>query len=310
MVEKRSTILRRLIGREKVLWTPLVYDCISARIFEHAGFEAVSVSGYGVSVSLLGMPDMGFISLPEITMVARHIANCVQIPVIADADTGFGNALNVLRTTKDFIQSGVAAISIEDQVAPKRCGHVAGKQVISLEEAVGKFMAADHVRKELDPDFVIIARTDARGAIGGNLEEAIKRANSYIEAGADVAFVEAIVSVEELQCVLKGVKAPIKYNMHGISPIIPIKKLEEMGIAIVGFGVPYWVAAGAIWDYAHDLKKRGTEAQVEFFQRMKGHPLEEFNSFAGFTEMKRMEEKYLPNEEVLQKYQTTLGYKP
>lgn len=310
MLEKKTTVLRRLIEKKKVTLQPLCYDCISARIFEKAGFEVIAISGYGLSTSLLGMPDMGFISLPELAMMARFVANSVDIPVIADADTGFGNAINVLYTTKYLIQSGVAAMLIEDQLAPKRCGHVAGKQVIPIEEAVGKYMAASDVRKELDPDFVIIGRTDARGAVGGSIDEAIKRANAYIEAGADVAFVEALTSEEELSRVVKEVKAPILYNMVGISPIIPFTRLQEIGVSIVVFGVAQFAAASAMWDYAHDLKKRGIEAQIEFSERMKGHPLEEFHAFSGFPEMRKMEEKYLPKEEVILKYQTTLGYKP
>lgn len=310
MKKKKTTLLRRRIETERGLWNPLCYDCVSAKIFEKAGADLIAISGYGISMSLLGLPDMGFISLPELAMVTRFVANSVETPVIADADTGFGNALSVLRATRELIQAGAAAMLIEDQLAPKRCGHVAGKQVIPMEEAIGKFSAAVEVRNELDSDFVIVARTDARGALGGSLEEAIMRANAYIKAGADVAFVEGIPSKEELRRVVKEVNGPVLYNMVGISPIIPIPELKDMGVSIIGFGMAQWAATRAMWDYAHDIKKRGIEAQVEFLERMKGHPLEEFHVFAGFPEMKAMEEKFLPKEEVEQKYQDTLGYKP
>ena len=310
MAKKKTTLLRRRIEKEKGLWNPLCHDCVSARIFEKAGADLIAISGYGISMSLLGLPDMGFISLPELAMVTRFIANSVDTPVIADADTGFGNALNVLRTTRELIQSGATAMLIEDQLAPKRCGHVAGKQVIPLEEAVGKYMAAVEVRNELDPDFILVARTDARGALGGSLEEAIRRANAYIKAGVDVAFVEGIPSLEELKRVVKEVKGPVLYNMIGISPIIPFSELKEIGVSIIGFGNAQWAATKAMWDYAHDIKKRGIEAQIEFLEGMKGHPLEEFHVFAGFPEMKAMEERFLPKEEIVQKYQGTLGYKP
>lgn len=310
MAKKKTTLLRRRIETEKGLWNPLSHDCVSARILEKAGADIIGVSGYGISVSLLGLPDMGFISLPELAMVTRFIANSVETPLLVDADTGFGNALNVLRTTREIIQAGAAAMFIEDQLAPKRCGHVAGKQVIPLEEAVGKYRAALEVRNELDPDFVIVARTDARGAVGGSLEEAIRRANAYIEAGVDVAFVEGIPSKEELRRVVKEVEGPVLYNMIGISPVIPLPELKEMGVSIVAFGGPHLVGVRAMWDYAQDIKKRGVAAQVEFMERMKGHPLEDWHAFAGFTKMKAMEEKFLPKEEVEQKYQSTLGYKP
>ena len=161
-MKKKSTLLRERIENEKGLWNPCCYDCLSARIFDAAGADVIAISGYGISQSLLGLPDMGFISLPELTMVTRNVVNVIDTPVLADADTGFGNALNVIRTTRELIRAGAAAMLIEDQLAPKRCGHVAGKQVVPMEEAVGKYRAAADVRKELDPDFVLVARTDAR----------------------------------------------------------------------------------------------------------------------------------------------------
>ena len=144
-MKKKSTVLRQRIEKEKGLWNPCCYDCISARIFDKAGADVIAVSGYGISMSLLGLPDMGFITLPELAMVTRHIAGSIETPVLADADTGFGNALNVTRTTREMINTGAAAMLIEDQLAPKRCGHVAGKRVIPLEEAVGKYKAADKI---------------------------------------------------------------------------------------------------------------------------------------------------------------------
>ncbi|HEX2967069.1 MAG TPA: isocitrate lyase/PEP mutase family protein [Syntrophorhabdaceae bacterium] len=310
MGEKKSTIFKRRIRNEKGLWNPLCYDCVSARIFDKAGADLIAVSGYGISMSLLGLPDMGFVSLPELSMVTSHVVNCVDAPVIADADTGFGNALNVLRTTREIIGTGAAAMLLEDQLAPKRCGHMAGKQVIPVAEALGKYKAAVDVRNELDPDFVIVARTDARGAVGGSLEEAIDRANAYLDVGADVAFVEGLISEEEIAVTVQRVKGPIVYNMIGISPIIPVPRLIEIGVSIIGFGNAQWAATKAMWDYAHDLKKRGMEAQMEYVRSVQGHPLEEFHDFAGFPQMKKLEEKYLPKEEVDEKYRDTLGYKP
>src|SRR5262249_24321001 len=159
-------------------------------------------------LALLGLPDAGLATMTEMHLNARYIANAVAIPVIADADTGYGNAVNVMRTVREYVQTGVAGIHIEDQVMPKRCGHVAGRQVIALHEAVGRYRAADHVRREIDPDFVLIARTDARGAHGGSLDEAIRRANAYLEAGADLAFVEGPTSIDEVRRIVREVHGP------------------------------------------------------------------------------------------------------
>ncbi len=164
---RRTARLRELLRSGKTLFVPGCYNALSARILEHVGFQAVYMTGYGTSLSLLGLPDAGLATMTEMHLNARYIANAVGVPVIADADNGYGNAINVMRTVREYIGTGVAGIHIEDQAIPKRCGHVAGRRVIPLEEAVGKYRAADAVRRELDPDFVLIARTDARGAHGG-----------------------------------------------------------------------------------------------------------------------------------------------
>jgi 2-methylisocitrate lyase-like PEP mutase family enzyme len=178
---KPSKKLRELLAKKELLIAPAAYDALSAKIIEAAGFQLMAVTGYGVSATLIGKPDVGLTTLTEVVNVARYIVGAVTIPVFCDADTGYGNAINTMRTTEEFIKSGVAGIHIEDQVAPKRCGHVAGKQLISIDEAAGKYRAADHVRQEMDPDFVLIARTDARGAVGGSIEEVIRRGNAYVE---------------------------------------------------------------------------------------------------------------------------------
>src|SRR5262245_27676981 len=162
---RATTRLRQLL-RETPLLVPGCYDALSARVLERTGFPAVYMTGYGTSLALLGLPDAGLATMSEMHLNARYIANAVAVPVISDADNGYGNAVNVIRTVREYIQTGVAGIHIEDQVIPKRCGHVAGRRVIPL-EAVGKYRAADAVRRDLDPDFVLIARTDARGAHGG-----------------------------------------------------------------------------------------------------------------------------------------------
>src|SRR4051812_22988128 len=198
-----TTRLRSLIRDRRPLVVPGCFNALTARILEHAGHEAIYMTGYGTSLSLLGLPDAGLITLTEMVLNARLIAGAVRAPVIADADTGFGNAINVVRTIEEYIRAGVAGLHIEDQVAPKRCGHVAGREVIGREEAVGKIRAAHATRQALDPDFVLVARTDARGAHGGSLDEAITRANLSLEAGADLAFVEGPASKAEIAEVCK-----------------------------------------------------------------------------------------------------------
>ena len=164
---KKTTKLRAILKEGKSVFVPGCYNALSAKILDQVGFPAIYMTGYGTSLSLLGMPDCGLATMTEMHLNARNIANVTSAPVIADSDNGYGNAINVIRTVREYIQTGVAAIHIEDQIIPKRCGHVAGRMVISMEEACGKYRAADYARKEIDPDFVLIARTDARGAHGG-----------------------------------------------------------------------------------------------------------------------------------------------
>ncbi len=226
-----SQRLRALVGDGGIHVLPGVYNAITAKIAESAGFEAVGVSGYGVSASLIGQPDIGLTTCSEIVMVSGYVVDAVNVPVIADADTGFGNAINTMRTTEQFIKAGVAGIHIEDQVAPKRCGHVAGKEIIPLEEAVGKYRAAVKVRNELDPDFILIARTDARGVAGGSVDEVIRRANAYVEAGVDVIFPEGLLDAAEIGRVCRAVKAPVLYNRTGISANLSLDELKELARA-------------------------------------------------------------------------------
>lgn len=305
--------LRRLLDRGKIIVAPGAYDALSARIIEKAGFDAVYMTGAGTSISLLGSPDVGLITMSEMVMNAQQIAS-VSIPVIADANAGFGNAINVMRTVSSFIRAGVAAIHIEDQVTPKRCGHIRGKEIIPLEEAIGKYKAADEVRKMEDPNLILIARTDARGAVGGSLREAVKRGNAYAEAGADVIFPEAPVSVKELKYLVDNINAPILYHPSGLSPRLSIEKLEEIGVAIILYpGASIIPAAKAIWDHVHELKDKGTQAQVELEEEMKSHPLgipsliRALFELVGYNEILDAEEKYL-SKKVLGRRKKSVGY--
>ena len=307
---RATTRLRELLAAGPTLFVPGCYNALSARILEHVGFPAVYMTGYGTSLSLLGMPDAGLATMSEMHLNARYIAGAVSVPVIADADNGYGNAINVMRTVREYIQTGVAAIHIEDQVMPKRCGHVAGRRVIAMDEAVGKYRAADQVRREVDPDFVIIARTDARGASGGTLDEAITRANAYPDAGADLAFVEGPTSMDEVRRVCREVRGPVFYNQTGVSPRLSLEQMRELGIAVtIVPGALLRATITAVYDLALALRERGPLAEAEFIARFQQHPLGDLHTFAGFDRIRAWEEAFLPPEE-LDKYDDSVGHQP
>jgi len=306
----RSTTRLRELLKSTPLVVPGCYDALSAKVLERAGFPAVYMTGYGTSLALLGLPDAGLATMSEMHLNARYIANAVAVPVIADADNGYGNAINVMRTVREYIQTGVAGIHIEDQAIPKRCGHVAGRRVIPIEEAVGKYRAAAAVRRDLDPDFVLIARTDARGAHGGSLDEAIRRANAYLEAGADLAFVEGPTSVDEIRRVCQEVRGPVFYNQAGVSPRLTPDQMKELGIAVTILpGATLRVALQAIWDFAAALRAEGPVAEARFAERFKDHPVGDLHTFAGFDQIRAWEAEYLPAEEQ-EKYQASVGHQP
>ena len=307
---RATTRLRALLKEPAPLILPGCFNAMSARILEHAGFPALYMSGYGTSLNLLGLPDAGLITLTEMALNAKLIASAVRAPLIADADTGFGNAINVVRTVEEYIRAGVAGMHLEDQVAPKRCGHVAGREVIAREEAVLKIRAACQTRDALDPDFVIIARTDARGAHGGSMEEAITRANAFLDAGADLAFVEGPKDKEEVAHICQAVKGPVFYNMTGISPRFTAEEMAAIGIrACILPGAAMRATIMAIHDFATTLKAEGPMAEAAYDARFKQHPMGNLHGFAGFDRIREMEAEFLPAE-ASEKYEGGLGYAP
>jgi len=307
---RATTRLRALLKEPAPLILPGCFNAMSARILEHAGFPALYMSGYGTSLNLLGLPDAGLITLTEMALNAKLIASAVRAPLIADADTGFGNAINVVRTVEEYIRAGVAGMHLEDQVAPKRCGHVAGREVIARDEAVLKIRAACQTRDALDPDFVIIARTDARGAHGGSMEEAITRANAFLEAGADLAFVDGPKDKEEVAHICQAVKGPVFYNMTGISPRFTAEEMAAIGIrACILPGAAMRATIMAIHDFATTLKAEGPMAEAAYDARFKQHPMGNLHGFAGFDRIPEMEAEFLPAE-AAEKYQGGLGYAP
>jgi 2-methylisocitrate lyase-like PEP mutase family enzyme len=311
MTERPGTRLRRLLAQKKTLVKPGAHNALSARIIEQAGFPCCGVTGYGVSVSLLGRPDVGLTTMSEVVMVARYIAQAVKIPVIADADTGFGNAINVMRTVEEFIGAGVAAVHIEDQVAPKRCGHVAGKEVIPLAEMAGKVRAADRVRRELEPDFLLIARCDARGVAGGSVDDLIKRANAYLDAGADMIFPEALTSEAEVERCAREIKGPLHYNRTGVSPRLTLDQLNELGIAIVSNATGALRSSMiAMWDYMNTFAREDVAFVKEFTERHRQHPAGDLHAFVGFADIKKFEQEFLPADDVAKKYAGAVGFQP
>jgi len=237
----RRQRLRGLVAERRGLLVPGAYDAVSARLVEQAGFPAVYMTGFGVSAARLGLPDLGFAGLAEMVDHARNLASAVSIPVIADADTGYGNALQVRRTVQQYELAGVAGLHLEDQIAPKRCGHLAGKQLVPVEEFVGRVRAA--VEARTDPDLLIIARTDAIAVTG--FEDAVGRAEAAARAGADVLFVEAPTSEAEIEALPRRLDRPLLFNYapSGRSPLLPFARLRELGYAIVILPVELLFAA-------------------------------------------------------------------
>ncbi|MFB6170739.1 MAG: oxaloacetate decarboxylase [Haloarculaceae archaeon] len=298
--------LRDRIDRDEILALPGAHDPLTAGVADHLGFEAVYMTGYGTSLSKTGYPDAGFITMPEMIENAKNVQERVSVPVVADCDNGFGNATNVVRTVREYVKTGVAAIHIEDQTFPKRCGHVSGRQLIPTEEAVGKFRAAADVRDERDEEFVLIARTDARGAVDGSLDDAIDRANAYVQAGADVAFVEGPTDEAEVERIGEAVDAPLLYNCTGVSPFLSADRLQELGFDLVIYpGLSTRATIMALYERLSDLDARGTPAVTDLYDEFDELPFD-FHQFAGFSEVVDWEERYMPETET-EKYEGTVG---
>jgi isocitrate lyase len=308
---------RRSLAEKEYLVTPGVGTAMHAMVLEKAGFNFVYMSGYATSLTIFGWPDVGLLTETEMVRNARNIARAVNVPVIADADTGFGNAINVIRTVEDYEAAGTAGIHIEDQVNPKRCGHLAGKNIISLEEAVGKVKAALSAKR--NKDFVIIARTDAVTAVGGGIDEAIKRGKAYAQAGADMVFCEFPSPDVEL---------PRKFaaEMRKANPNLPLffnysssfdwsdseltfGDLAGMGYKVIIVSLACLrVSLQAVWDFAQEVIMQKDRTIKELDRKMRNHPTYNFHKFAGFPEIKEKEALFLPREEIKKKYEESIGF--
>jgi len=282
--------LRALLESGQTIVAPGAFDPLAARLVEEAGFPAVYMTGFGTSAALLGRPDVGLLTMTEMVEAAGRIAACVDIPVIADADTGYGNPLNVIRTVGAYEAAGVAGIHIEDQVAPKKCGHMEGKLVIPAEEMAAKVRAAADARTQ--PEFVIIARTDARAVEG--LEQALERGRMYRDAGADALFIEAVVTEKEAEQAVRafpGVPLLFNWAEGGKTPPLSLDRLTELGYRIVIFPISTLLAAtAAMRRVLQEIAQAGTPAAA-----MPALPtFGEFTDFIGLPEVREAEQRYAP----------------
>ena len=296
---------RHLLKENDYVYSTGVTGALDASIAERVGLKFVYISGYSTSLALLAKADLGFLSSTEMVSHAAQIADATTLPVIADADDGFGNALTVMRTVESYERAGVAGIHIEDQVAPKRCGHLAGKRVLPLDEAVGKFKAALAARQ--DPDFVIIARTDARDADGGSFEEAVHRGRTYASLGADMVWSEfgnpdALDEFEkfaiEVQRERPGIPLVFNYssslNWGRSKNRVSFSQLSDMGykVILVSMGCVH-AAMHAVWDFMADLKDNCEEAQFRLEDTVRGHPTEDHHAMGNLALYEELTRDYV-----------------
>lgn len=303
-MEKKSTQLKTKINERRALVVPGCHDAMSAMIIEKAGFDATQISGFGLAGSWLGKPDVGILQMQDILSATWNIVQAVEIPVMADIDTGGGNATNAVWIVERLIAMGVAGFNIEDQVFPKRCGHMDGKEVISSAEMVGKIKALSDLRDRSEPDLVINARTDSFQCMG--LDEAIVRCNRNIEAGADLVFIDGIHSKKDIEKAVKEIDGPLSVNLMdavtGVkTELIPIPELAQMGVARVSIPVAsILVAHKACLAFFRALKDSSNgilEGQGQWVTSF-----EEYTRFVGLPDYKELEKKYLPETTIHKKY--------
>jgi len=305
-MERPGKQFRRLLESEPYVFTGGIYSPLDAQLAERVGLKAIYMSGYSVAM-LNGWPDMGFLTMTEMARTASMIASAVEIPVIADADDGYGSALNTMRTVAEYVKTGVAGIHLEDQQYPKRCGHIAGKTIVSREDACGKFRAAIAERDRLDRDFVVIARTDAYGAVGGSMEEAIWRGRAYADLGVDLVWCElssparqpAEVFAEAIGKTHPGLPLAFNYSSSfrwGVDPTpLTFRELGELGyrfIFITLFGAH--AAMYAVWNAMEDLVKNQEAAQWALERLKTGHPTESHHVVARVGHFQELERRFVP----------------
>jgi methylisocitrate lyase len=284
---EKARLVRRFLSEQGQLLMPGVFDTLSAKIAARAGFDVVFITGYSLSATLLGEPDFGLLTQTEVVNAAQRICSVLDTPVIVDADTGYGNAVNVVRTVQDLTRAGAAGMFLEDQVWPKRCGHMKGKQVITLDEQLKKLRAAMEARKE--EDFYIVARTDARQALG--LSEAITRGIAFKEAGADAVFIEAPESKEEMKEISRHIPGPLVANMleRGVTPLMGPEELKALGFDLIVWPLaPLYSVAKTLTEVYSTLRRDGSTAKI--LDRLM--PFDEFNEIVGLEEKYSLDQRY------------------
>jgi 2,3-dimethylmalate lyase len=284
---EKASLVRRYVKDKGQVIMPGVYDALSAKIAAHAGFEVIFITGYSLSATLLGEPDFGLLTQSEVVSAAQRICTVVDTPVIVDADTGYGNAINVIRTVEELIRAGAAGMFLEDQVWPKRCGHMKGKQVIPLDEQLKKLRAALEAKN--GRDFFVVARTDARQALG--LSEAIERGIAFKEAGADAVFIEAPENKEEMKEIARHVPGPLVANMleRGVTPIMRPEELKELGFDLIVWPLaPIYAVAKSLTEVYSTLRRDG--ATLAILDRLM--PFDDFNQIVGLKEKYALDERY------------------
>jgi 2,3-dimethylmalate lyase len=283
----KAEMIRRSLKKSGQLVMPGVYDALSAQIATKTGFEVIFISGYSLAATMLGEPDFGILTQTEMLSAAQRICSVTDLPVIVDADTGYGNAINVIRTVDELIRIGAAGMFLEDQVWPKRCGHMKGKQVIPLEEQLKKLQAAIDAKR--NRDFFIVARTDARQALG--LNEAITRGLAFKKAGADAVFIEAPETKEEMLEIARCVPGPLVANMleRGVTPLMGPQELRDLGFDLVVWPLaPLYSVAKSLNEVYTTLHRDGTT--MDILDRLM--PFDEFNRIVGLEEKYQLDEKY------------------
>jgi methylisocitrate lyase len=284
---EKATLIRNLLRDKGQLIMPGVYDALSAKIAKRAGFEVVFITGYSLSATLLGEPDFGLLTQTEVVDAARRICGVVDVPVIVDADTGYGNAVNVIRTVHQLIAAGAAGVFLEDQIWPKRCGHMRGKQVIPLDEQLNKLRAAVEARE--NNDLFIVARTDSRQAFG--LAAAIKRGIAFKQAGADAVFIEAPESKDEMKEIARHVPGPLVANMleRGVTPLMGPAELKDLGFDLIVWPLaPVYSVAKSLNDVYTTLRRDGST--LSMLERLM--PFDEFNEIVGLNDKYALDAKY------------------
>ena len=284
---EKARLIRQALKDQGQLIMPGVYDALSAKIAARAGFEVIFITGYSLSATLLGEPDFGLLTQSEVVGAAQRICSVVDTPVIVDADTGYGNAINVIRTVEELLRAGAAGMFLEDQIWPKRCGHMKGKQVIPLDEQLKKLQAAVEAKGE--SDFFIVARTDSRQALG--LKEAIQRGLAFKAAGADAVFIEAPESKEEMRESARNVPGPLVANMleRGVTPLMGPEELKDLGFELVVWPLaPLYSVAKSLTDVYTTLRRDGSTLAI--LDRLM--PFDEFNEIVGLDEKYALDAKY------------------